>query len=690
MKVLQRGRNQGANKLLEWLEHGVFDALRLGVLKGMQLNVFENQDDPSKALETYTFTVQYIESASEGVIVAGLEIQGPRGQPVTVKSARTGLQQLIRQLVALCGTLPNLPSQRFLTMHLFYNEQCDPEYEPPGFVPSPKDTVSFPESEQWKLQVSNCGSLDVGFYSLNLKVKHLIRVSDPENEDRNSTEDKIPTGLAYTYEVSRADALTEPTVFVDSLYQSTEEANQRIVPESAVVTSDTLVNPEGPHQVEVAPDSFPNLGRAQDHIPEEDTQSATQGVLEAKRYFNRILNPVDQSQGTNKTQPIDIPLPNTPRKIHTAPIAKAKPQPDRLAHQNSASSPLVDLSEDVARCECGLDKEQGEMVHCEFCNTWQHISCYGHRDVATLPKIHVCYQCLLQDRDGPLLQDLKNTTLLRRALALVEEFGYQNDKSFSELLNCDLQTTGHVTKHLRREGYFIDTPGSHSRGFAATGKPKMMIVDREPARSRMLKQYFDPLAKIAHYYDLLPPHNNNAEIPTITDTTQLPPPPNTAAQASFLTTQLPVDQKAAQQALFEPSIPPHLHPPETQDTETTSQEVPVAPISTTAEAGAEASAQAHIAMHPPPPPPASMMKQPLPVRQLAGRGSLRSSQTPHPVEVAQTPTRKRSARIAELPFKTPMRKRLKSSTTEKLIDVGSISPMSAMSAVSVAETQDEL
>lgn len=75
-------------------------------------------------------------------------------------------------------------------------------------------------------------------------------------------------------------------------------------------------------------------------------------------------------------------------------------------------------------------------VLCTTCDTWQHISCYGYRgrDDPRLPSEHACYKCLLEEKEAPLLREMKNLALMRRGVHLMEEDGYTNDKTLSKSL----------------------------------------------------------------------------------------------------------------------------------------------------------------------------------------------------------------------------------------------------------------
>ena len=156
---------------------GIFDALRRGVLDSMQLSVILDKDKPSNVLESYTFKFQYTEGQLDGMMVSS-----PRGTPVTLRDARSSLATLNRFLMELTEGLPDLPRKfcckldlysraltgskatRFLTVHVFYTDDCPQEYVAPGFRPSREHNIFVPHNDLWRMTVADAGSTDLGFY----------------------------------------------------------------------------------------------------------------------------------------------------------------------------------------------------------------------------------------------------------------------------------------------------------------------------------------------------------------------------------------------------------------------------------------------------------------------------------------------------------------------------------------------
>ncbi|KAK8170451.1 HORMA domain-containing protein [Phyllosticta citribraziliensis] len=136
VSILKRGEDKGVDHLLDWLEKGVFHALKKRYLETFQFIIIENEGRPSEVLETYDFRVRYTESLGAELV----QISMPGLKPTSIWNARVGFTQMIKKLCM--------------------------------------KTVSM-------------GEMDTGYHSLALSVNHL------EHEDP-SMEAKIPSNLNYT------------------------------------------------------------------------------------------------------------------------------------------------------------------------------------------------------------------------------------------------------------------------------------------------------------------------------------------------------------------------------------------------------------------------------------------------------------------------------------------------------------
>lgn len=102
---LVRGRSREADRLLDWLEKGVFQALLDGQLKALQLALYLEESRPNIVSESYTFSFSYL----GGTDVPELEITDVHGFKVTINEASKGAQQMTRRLLTITEDLPPLP-----------------------------------------------------------------------------------------------------------------------------------------------------------------------------------------------------------------------------------------------------------------------------------------------------------------------------------------------------------------------------------------------------------------------------------------------------------------------------------------------------------------------------------------------------------------------------------------------------
>jgi hypothetical protein len=79
-------------------------------LAAVQFSIITGLKDPSQILESYTFNFQYLENDDNADRqLVGLTFHDPRGEPVTIISARYGLLQIVHHLIKLNVNLPALP-----------------------------------------------------------------------------------------------------------------------------------------------------------------------------------------------------------------------------------------------------------------------------------------------------------------------------------------------------------------------------------------------------------------------------------------------------------------------------------------------------------------------------------------------------------------------------------------------------
>ena len=71
--------------------------------------VHTDPQDRQKVVETYTFTIKYTQNAGKAKVPVGVEMDSLGDPRVSVEATNIALQTLLREVMRLCATLPDLP-----------------------------------------------------------------------------------------------------------------------------------------------------------------------------------------------------------------------------------------------------------------------------------------------------------------------------------------------------------------------------------------------------------------------------------------------------------------------------------------------------------------------------------------------------------------------------------------------------
>ncbi|KAL2840559.1 HORMA domain-containing protein [Aspergillus pseudoustus] len=465
LKIILLGSNPKADMIVDVLETGIFDALSKSVLEAVQLTIVADKQEPDNVLESYTFSFKYTGGAGQlnsRLESLSIEPVGYMTDVKTAQSARVGLESIIRRLITLSSFLPQLPNKRALGIHLFYTEDCPPEYEPPGFAGARDGTINYPLTENWQKESQPCGTMDSGWHTVGLKVTSLKWVG-PEQEYIP----KIPAQIEYKDTVPRiADIGFE------------DEGSKLISPQIRAESS------------------------------QAETREATQDVVERERL--KLMMPsqeVPRSEADNDliaTQPAKSMQPVEPEKAEPPAInEKLRFSARKLAEirKRLASQPSEDAQiPGTVQCECDWDGEEMSMIECNFCHTRQHALCYGYDDTKAfgVPDVHACYRCLLGPDEEGIFDELKDIMISRRALRIILAEGYPVKTS---TLTEKLHSSGdRITTILVKEGLLESTPGSKVKGFANSGLPRFRIPQSDDIHERIQNEVMDPRVKISHHF----------------------------------------------------------------------------------------------------------------------------------------------------------------------------------------------
>ena len=135
IKSLVPNNNPEIAALTDWLEHGVFDAIEKHYLRALVFCIFSEFNNPKSLLESYTFKFSYPSDGNVGMnFVAKANGTTKEMSYMTREEIQQAWCTMIRGLITLSHTLPQIPAERYIAMRLFYYDDVTPEnYEPPGF-----------------------------------------------------------------------------------------------------------------------------------------------------------------------------------------------------------------------------------------------------------------------------------------------------------------------------------------------------------------------------------------------------------------------------------------------------------------------------------------------------------------------------------------------------------------------------
>ncbi|KAH9043071.1 HORMA-domain-containing protein [Lactarius pseudohatsudake] len=197
--TITRGWSAEADKLLDYLENGIFDAIEKQYLRSFIFAIylhilFEDPEDPNNIIEAYTFNFEYRRIAGTDVVVPIMSLGedmkklslgngGYSKDPITLASAagrlptfkdvKRSLKTLIKTLIQAITQMDSLPKRRYATYKVFYYPRTPSTYEPPLFTPGDSEVDRFFFSTHGKDEVPErwgVGKLETGWHGVNVHV----------------------------------------------------------------------------------------------------------------------------------------------------------------------------------------------------------------------------------------------------------------------------------------------------------------------------------------------------------------------------------------------------------------------------------------------------------------------------------------------------------------------------------------
>mmetsp|Transcript_27702 Transcript_27702/g.44248 ORF Transcript_27702/g.44248 Transcript_27702/m.44248 type:complete len:450 (+) Transcript_27702:42-1391(+) len=176
--------NNETNLIVDWLEQGVFDAIRLQYLKVLSFGFYTDRDEKS-IIESYEFKVTYPEG-NANVDIARKDQDGKVVEQ-SKSEITASMQAMLRTLITLAQTLKPLPDSKFITMKLLYYDDVTPiDYQPKYFMEVDEHAKGeFVQRNLVKLQL---GAVQTRFHTLGVRIAAHPDWFEEDSQDAESLE----------------------------------------------------------------------------------------------------------------------------------------------------------------------------------------------------------------------------------------------------------------------------------------------------------------------------------------------------------------------------------------------------------------------------------------------------------------------------------------------------------------------
>ncbi|KAF9261437.1 DNA-binding protein [Marasmius fiardii PR-910] len=244
---LSRGYTHEADRLLNYLENGIFDALQKQYLRSFIFAIYVDKNNPNNIIEAYTFNFRYHTIAGTNTTIPIMTLgddlnkmslqdrssdpliaSANKGKPPTLKDVKKSVKGLLKSLISAMVNMDVLPKRRYASFKIFYTDDTPPEYEPPHFRPGnyEKDkwhftTHDFDEiPEKWSL-----GRVSSGYHSVEVNVSTIATYLPSSTEH----EDALFTGITSARPDNTATPAEEAARRAEQTQRQLEDAKKRNV-----------------------------------------------------------------------------------------------------------------------------------------------------------------------------------------------------------------------------------------------------------------------------------------------------------------------------------------------------------------------------------------------------------------------------------------------------------------------------
>ncbi|EKM82502.1 hypothetical protein AGABI1DRAFT_52691 [Agaricus bisporus var. burnettii JB137-S8] len=192
--TMARHSSEEADRLLNYLEHGIFDALGKQYLRSFIFAIYLDNKDPNNIVEAYTFNFRYhkipecdtvipimtlgkdLQHLKAGVLEDPVTEATEKGRVPTLRDVKKSVKTLLKTLIHAMSQMDALPRRRFATFKIFYTDATPLDYEPPYFQSGDA------EKDRWYMMTHNLdeapdkwsiGKVETGHHSVDVNISSI-------------------------------------------------------------------------------------------------------------------------------------------------------------------------------------------------------------------------------------------------------------------------------------------------------------------------------------------------------------------------------------------------------------------------------------------------------------------------------------------------------------------------------------
>ncbi|KAF7862521.1 hypothetical protein EAF04_007394 [Stromatinia cepivora] len=440
--IVRGSGNPGAEKLLDWLEFGVGNAVNDKCLAKFQLSVYRKEVVPEQLVEAFTINFTYKDIGSNPHVQISASTSNEGGKIINLGKAQEGLGELIRQVMNCSQHIKGESSGRKVSMQLLYNDNARPKNEYRGFRAASSS----------QLLPDNCGLLmgkmNNGLNGLEVKYYNAPAIDSHHLKAKASSSAKVPDRNRFA--MVGGLKLTTPKAIIDDDSQLSLRYTQSSQSDGTQQSTIRWINEIG-HT------------RGSDDM---DTQLVS----------NHASQPTTFGKHTKFSEPEEL---------------------DDMDIEEESEE-----EEEAVRCECTNFDDRENLIQCEKCRNFCHSQCYGYSKGSVGANFE-CYECLLAESEQDILfEKMYPLCTRRRMVYYLKNNGFNDMEGLCQymskatpanvrtalitVLDLTQKETQALVETLKTEGIIKKCSESSKEPFQFSNL------------KRLLAELFDPSKHISH------------------------------------------------------------------------------------------------------------------------------------------------------------------------------------------------